>query len=133
MSRKSPLTAVTLGLAFLSALVLFVLSGCDSQAEGGGAPPAPPVDVAAAVVRTLPDVEEFTGRLEAVDLVEIRSRIGGAIEQVHVRDGGQVARGALLFSIDPRPYQAEVARSEATLATARAQARLADKEVQRAN
>ncbi len=123
----------SLRLAALAVLCLTGLSGCDSRAQGGGAPPAVPVDVAAAVQRTLPDVEEFTGRLEAANRVEIRPRIAGAIEQVHVKDGAAVARGALLFTIDPRPYQAEVARSEAALATARAQARLADKELQRAN
>ena len=129
-------THTTLSLALLSlvALVALVgLTGCDSQAQGGGAPQAAPVDVAVAVQRTLPDVEEFTGRLEAADVVEIRPRVTGGIEQVHVKDGAAVARGALLFSIDPRPFQAEVARTEAGLATARAQARLADKELQRAN
>lgn len=123
----------SLSLALLSFAVLLGLAGCDSQAQGGGAPPAVPVDVAAAVQRTLPDIEEFTGRLEAADVVEIRPRVAGAIDQVHVKDGAAVSRGALLFSIDPRPYQAEVARSEASLATARAQARLADKELARAN
>jgi RND family efflux transporter MFP subunit len=112
--------------------VLVALQGCDSRAQGGGAPMAAPVDVAAAVQRTLPDMEEFTGRLEAADLVEIRPRIAGTIDQVHVKDGAPVARGALLFTIDPRPYQAEVARTEALLATSRAQARLAEKESQRA-
>jgi membrane fusion protein, multidrug efflux system len=123
----------TLCLALLSFCALVGLSGCDSQAQGSAAPQAAPVDVAAAVQLTLPDVEEFTGRLEAADLVEVRPRIAGAIEHVHVKDGATVARGALLFSIDPRPYQAEEARAEAVLATARAQARLADKELQRAN
>jgi len=126
-------THATLSIALLSFAALVGLTGCDSQAQGGGAPPAAPVDVAAAVQRTLPDIEEFTGRLEAADVVEIRPRVAGAIEQVHVKDGAAVARGALLFSIDPRPYQAEVARTEASLATARAQARLAEKELQRAN
>ncbi len=120
-------------LALIALIALIGLSGCDSQAQGSGAPPAVPVDVAAAMQRTLPDVEEFTGRLEAADRVEIRPRIAGAIEQVHVQDGAVVARGALLFTIDQRPYQAELARTEAALATTRAQARLADKELQRAN
>jgi membrane fusion protein, multidrug efflux system len=133
MTRPHFNPQASLSLALLSFSALVGLAGCDSQAQGGGAPPAAPVDVAAAVQRTLPDVEEFTGRLEAADVVEIRPRVAGAIERVHVEDGAAVARGALLFSIDPRPYQAEVARTEASLATARAQARLADKELQRAN
>jgi multidrug efflux system membrane fusion protein len=119
-------------LTWASMLVVVALSGCDSRAQGGGAPQAAPVDVAAAVQRTLPDVEELTARLEATEVVEIRPRIGGAIDQVHVNDGAAVARGALLFSIDPRPYQAELARIDAQLATARAQSRLSDKLLQRA-
>jgi membrane fusion protein, multidrug efflux system len=114
-------------------LALVWLAGCTSQAEpAGGAPPAAPVDVALAVERTLPDITEFTSRLEAAEVVEVRPRIGGALDRIHVLPGAQVARGALLFSIDPRPYQAEVVRSQAVLNTARAQARLADKELQRA-
>ncbi len=131
--RTTPATLVVALLASAGIVGLAGLTGCHSQAQGGGAPPAAPVDVAAAVQRALADTEEFTGRLEAADLVEIRPRTAGAIEQVHVKDGAAVARGALLFSIDPRPYQAEVARAEAALATAGAQARLADKELQRAN
>lgn len=137
--RTAPATLVVALLAraanvgLVGLVGLAALTGCDSQAQGGGAPPAAPVDVAAAVQRTLANTEEFTGRLEAADLVEIRPRTAGAIDQVHVKDGAAVARGALLFSIDPRPYQAEVARAEAALATADAQARLADKELQRAN
>ncbi len=130
-SPPDRITPATLGLALVSFCALIGLTGCDSRAQGGGPPPAAPVDVAMAVLRTLPEVEEFTGRLEAADVVEIRSRVAGPIDRVHVKDGARVARGALLFSIDPRPYQAEVARAEALLATTRAQARLALKELQR--
>ncbi len=142
MTSRSSTTLTTpkmLALALLGFGVLVAVAGCDvrdvreARAEGSGAPPAAPVDVAAAVQRNLPDTEEFTGRLEAADVVEVRPRVAGAIDQVHVKDGAGVERGALLFTIDPRPYQAELARAEAQLATARAQARLADKEAQRAN
>ena len=130
--RTKSLTAFTAAAALASTVALVALAGCDTHAQAG-APQGAPVDVADAVERTLPEVEEFTGRLEAADLVEIRPRIAGAIEQVHVKDGAAAARGALLFTIDPRPYQAEIARAEAQLATARAQASLADKELRRAN
>lgn len=132
MSHPFRLCYATLGYVSLGFACVTGMAGCDSRAQGGGAPQAAAVDVALAIQRTLPDVEEFTGRLEAADLVEIRPRISGAIEQVHARDGAVVARGALLFTIDPRPYQAEVARSQAALTTARAESRLADKELQRA-
>jgi membrane fusion protein, multidrug efflux system len=119
--------------AAASCLALAGLAGCTSKAQSGGGPPAAaPVDVALAVQRNLPDVTEFTSRLEAADVVDVRPRIGGALDRIHVAPGAQVARGALMFSIDPRPYQAELARSQAALNTALARARLADKELQRA-
>jgi membrane fusion protein, multidrug efflux system len=126
-------TGAFMGLGVLSAAALMVLAGCDSRAQSGGAPQAAPVDVAPAFERTMANVEEFTGRLEAANVVEVRPRTAGTIERVHIKDGANVARGALLFSMDARAFQAEVARTEAALATARAQARLADKELQRAN
>jgi membrane fusion protein, multidrug efflux system len=120
-------------LLMLICVAALSLSACNVGVQAGGQQQAAAVDVAPAFQRTLPDVEEFTGRLEAAELVEIRPRIAGAIDQVHVKDGANVSRGALLFTIDARPVLAEVARSEALLATARAQARLADKESTRAN
>jgi membrane fusion protein, multidrug efflux system len=128
-SRPTP----WLSVAAAACLASVGLAGCTSQAQSdNGPPPAAPVDVALAAQRKLPDVTEFTSRLEAAESVEVRPRIGGALDRIHVAPGAQVARGALLFSIDPRPYQAELARSQAALSTARAKARLADKELQRA-
>ena len=109
------------------------LAGCGERvAAQGGPPPAPPVSVAPAVQRPITDREEFTGRLEALETVDIRPRIGGTIERVHFRDGATVKQGDLLFTIDPRPYQAEVARAESQLAAARARAELARAELARA-
>jgi len=113
-------------------------SGCGqptdakAAAPGAGAPPPPAVAVAPAVMRAVRDLEEFTGRLEAPQSVEIKPRIGGMIEQVHFKDGAVVKAGDPLFTIDPRPYQAEVARSEAQLAAAETAADLARSELARA-
>jgi RND family efflux transporter MFP subunit len=70
--------------------------------------------------------------LEAPESVEIRARVAGALEQVHFTEGQRVAKGDLLFTIDPRPFAAEVARAEAQLAAARTQAELAGSELARA-
>jgi multidrug efflux system membrane fusion protein len=65
--------------------------------------------------------DEFTGRLEAVDHVEIRPRVSGQLDSVHFQEGAIVQKGDLLFTIDPRPFQAEVDRLKAELERAKAQ------------
>jgi RND family efflux transporter MFP subunit len=92
----------------------------------------PQVSVAPAFQREVQDFEEFTARLEAPDTVEIRARVAGALEKVHFTEGQRVAKGELLFTIDPRPFAAEVARAEAQLATARTHAELGASELARA-
>lgn len=78
--------------------------------------PATQVDTAEVVHRTVTEWAEFSGRLEAVDRVEIRPQVSGILTQVHFRDGAAVRKGDVLFTIDPRPFAAEVARAEAQLA-----------------
>lgn len=110
-------------LAVLSATSLSaLLEACGQPSAAQAPPPGPPqVEVAAAVLRPVHDIEEFSGRLEAPESVDVRGRIGGTIEKVAFRDGSTVKAGDLLFVIDPRPYEAEVARDEAQLEAARAQ------------
>lgn len=113
-------------LASLAALVavgvtLFGLPKPQAQAvTDTAAPAAVPVAVATVESQDIALWSEFSGRLEAVDRVEIRSRVAGAIESVHFREGDLVSRGDLLITIDPAPYQAAVDRAEAQLAAARA-------------
>jgi RND family efflux transporter MFP subunit len=108
------------------------LAGCGKPADAqGGAPAAAPVSVAPAVQRTVSDREEFSGRLEASEFVELRPRVAGTIEQVHFTDGALVKKGQLLFSIDARPFAAEVARAEALRAAGSARAELAQTELAR--
>jgi RND family efflux transporter MFP subunit len=120
------------GLCLAAAVV--VLSACGGGGGGppGGPPGAPPVSVAPAVQRQVFDSETFSARLEAPESVELRSRIAGTLQAVHFRDGERVAKGALLFTIDPRPFAAEVARGEAQLAAAQTALDLARSEVVRA-
>ena len=93
------------------------------QAQAAGQPPA--VTVAQPLVRAVDDTAEFTGRLEAVDTVQVHPRVNGYVESVHFREGALVRKGDLLFRIDPRPYRAEADRLAATLAQARAEQALA--------
>lgn len=84
-----------------------------------------PVGVSPVVAKEVREWNEFSGRLRAVDHVEVRPQVGGTIEAVHFEEGALVAKGDLLFTIDPRPFEAEVSRAEAALASAKAQAQLA--------
>ena len=85
-----------------------------------------------AVQRTVSDSEEFSGRLEASEFVELRPRVAGTIDQVHFTDGALVKKGQLLFSIDARGFAADVARAESQLAAVNARAELAQIELKRA-
>src|SRR5918997_1208657 len=126
---------VTGGLS-LAALSLAALSLGALNPNGGERSPAEPppqaVTVAEVPEREVTEWDEFTGRLEAVDQVEIRPRVSGYIKRVTFDEGKEVKKGEILFEIDPRPYQAELARAEAELERARSAASLAKSEVQRA-
>jgi multidrug efflux system membrane fusion protein len=94
--------------------------------------PAIPVTVAMVEARDITTWEEFSGRLEAVDRVEIRSRVDGAIQSVNFREGALVKAGDLLFTIDPAPYQAAVAQAQGQVASAKAKLDLARLQFERA-
>jgi multidrug efflux system membrane fusion protein len=126
--RRAPLAVLVPAL-----LLAASLAGCGDPAEAqGGPPPAAPVSVVPAVQRTVSDSEEFSGRLEASEFVELRPRVAGTIDQVHFTDGALVKKGQLLFSIDSRGFAAEVARAESQLAAVNARAELAQIELKRA-
>src|SRR5205814_2305098 len=99
-----------------AAFIVIVASGC-SQTP----PPmqAPQVTVAPAIEREIADWDEFTGHFEAVNSVDVRPRVGGFLQRVGFVEGAMVRQGDVLFVIDQRPYEAEVARAEAVLAQAR--------------
>jgi multidrug efflux system membrane fusion protein len=116
------------GLRVLSLVLPLALAACTVGEAGNppSAPPAPEVTTAEVAVHDLNDSADFTGRLEAVESVEIRSRVGGYVESVHFVEGGRVAAGDLLYQIDPRPFKAEVDRLKAERERARAQLKVAD-------
>ena len=98
--------------------------GGDSTAAPA-APPVPQVTVAKVIVRPLARAQTYTGRLQAVDVVQVRPRVGGYVTKVAFDEGAMVHKDQLLFRIDPRPYQAEVNRLAAELASARSELKLA--------
>ena len=105
-------------------VVLLVLPGCRK------APPAPqqgplPVNVITAIEKEVTEWDEFTGRIEAVESVDIRPRVSGYITEIHFKAGAVVNKGDLLFVIDPRPYQADLDRATANFEQAEAQVKLA--------
>ena len=112
-------------------LMTTALYGCSQRSEAQ-APPAPSVTVSVPLLQTVQDWDEFTGRFEATQSVEVRARVGGYIQAVHFRDGDYVRRGQLLFTLDPRPAQAALASARAQLAQANAQLTLARTELERA-
>ncbi len=120
------MSAIRTSVVFLGLAVL--LAGCSrgsADVATAATPPPPAVTVAAVVAKPLRDWEQFTGRLEAVESVEVRPRVNGFIDSVQFAEGSRVRKGQLLFRIDPRPFQAEVNRLSAALKQARSQAKLA--------
>jgi multidrug efflux system membrane fusion protein len=102
---------------------------------GRGDPPVPPppqVTVAAVLEREINEWDEFTGRMQAVETVEIRPRVSGQVQRVAFEEGKEVKKGDVLFVIDPRPYRAELARAAAELERTRTRAALATRDLERA-
>jgi RND family efflux transporter MFP subunit len=121
--------------ALAGLLIMSTLTGCKRSASGPGGPPAaatPEVTVAKPIARHLKDWDEFTGRLTSRKRVEVHSRVSGYITQVSFKEGTEVKAGDLLFTIDPRPYEAIVERAEAMLAQARSAADVASVEARNA-
>ncbi|MBK0392585.1 efflux RND transporter periplasmic adaptor subunit [Ramlibacter algicola] len=124
--------AASLGaVAAAVTLVLGPQPGAQASAPAA-APPATPVSVATLAEREVTAWDEFSGRLEAVERVDLRSRVAGAVQAVHFREGAIVNKGDLLVTIDPAPYAAEVERAEAQAAAAQARVTNATSEQARA-
>jgi RND family efflux transporter MFP subunit len=117
-----------------AALALGALAACDQpEAQTAPASPPPRVTVSEPLRRAVTEWDDYSGRFAAVAHVEVRARVGGALAEVHFRDGQSVRRGDLLFTIDPRPYQAALAEAQGRLAEARSRLDLAQRELVRAN
>lgn len=122
-------------LAAVCAAISLLVAACGEDGGKGGQARAggpPPVDVARPVVKEIVEWDLFTGRFEAIERVDIRSRVSGYLQAVHFKDGQVVRKGDLLFTIDPRPFNAELARSSADVRRAEVALDLAEKELARA-
>ncbi|MGH8830344.1 MAG: biotin/lipoyl-binding protein, partial [Polaromonas sp.] len=113
------IAAAVLAVTGISAAI-FGVSSSRAQHGAGAEPPATPVSVATVVQSDVSAWDEFSGRLEAVERVDIRSRVAGTIQAVHFREGALVKKGDLLLTIDPAPYAADVERADAQVAAAQA-------------
>jgi RND family efflux transporter MFP subunit len=113
----------------LSMLGLLALEGCGKAAPPPQGPPD--VTVAKVISKRIKDWDEYTGRFQAVDTVEVRPRVSGYIEQVLFREGQFVKKDDVLVIIDPRPYQADYDRAKAGLELAKSQQELAKLEAAR--
>jgi multidrug efflux system membrane fusion protein len=130
-NRRGLLAGLTASVA-LTAITVFSLSGTRAQGDTApAAPPAVPVSVATVEAREVVPWAEFSGRLEAIERVELRSRVAGVVEAVHFREGNLVKQGDLLVSIDQAPYLADLQRAEAQVQGAKARVALAESENER--
>ena len=117
------------GIAPLIVLTV-VLAGCDQKPPQAAAA-APAVTVAQPVKRTVTDWDEFTGRFDAIEEVQVRARVGGFVTNVEFKDGDMVHAGDLLYLIDSRPFEAVAAQADGQLADARAKVELAKRDLDR--
>jgi multidrug efflux pump subunit AcrA (membrane-fusion protein) len=115
----------------LIVLLAVALSGCGDKPPPPAAAAAPPVTVAQPTKRTVTDWDEFTGRFEAVEEVQVRARVGGFVTSVEFRDGAFVKTGDLLYVIDARPFEAVAEQADGQLSDARAKAELAKRDLDR--
>lgn len=127
-SRLPSLLTVLSGLA--AGLVAGPLT-TPAQAQAPGGPP-PKVTVAKPVVRQIVEQDQYTGRFDPIDYVEVRARVTGYLEKINFTDGQTVKKGDLLFVIDRRPYKAALEQAQAALASAKARQSFSQTDLERA-
>jgi multidrug efflux system membrane fusion protein len=119
------------GVHFAVLAISQLLPGCGKH-PAQTAPQPPTVSVVQPIAREVVEWDEYIGRLESPETVEVRARVSGYLGKVHFKEGKEVKNGDLLFTIDPRPYQAEFDRAQAEFERAQSQAELAKSEAERA-
>jgi RND family efflux transporter MFP subunit len=120
---------ISLAARFASTLVLFAVA-C-GRSHDAGPPPPPKVTVAKPLSKEIVEWDEYTGRLQAQEAVEVRPRVSGYLESIHFADGAIVKEGDLLFVIDPRPYEATLKRAQSEVALAQSRLDQAKLEAER--
>jgi membrane fusion protein, multidrug efflux system len=132
LPQRGRVAAAIASALAVTAISAGVLTWRQSSASAPAAPPATPVMVATVVESQVSTWDEFSGRLEAVERVDVRSRVAGAVQAVHFNEGALVKAGDLLVTIDPAPYAAEVERAQAQVVAAQARQDNAKSEFDRA-
>lgn len=135
-STPPPIKPWRVGAVWLALCLPLFLAACGKP---GGAPPPPapaqmppiPAQVAQPLQQEVMEWDEYTGRIDAVEMVELKSRVTGYLDKVYVKDGDLVKRGELLFTIDARPYKAELDRAVGILEQARSRAERARNDLAR--
>ncbi|WP_333824154.1 efflux RND transporter periplasmic adaptor subunit [Pinisolibacter sp.] len=117
---------------FLPAVFAVACLVAAQEAEAQGAPPAPPVTVAKPVIKDVQEHVAFTGRFDATQSVQVKSRVAGYLQKVAFTDGATVKKGDLLFAIDPRPYQASVDQAAAAVTVSETTLSFANGDLERA-
>src|SRR6201996_6029303 len=118
---RSKLTVAALAVIVIAGLGTFGAIRVDARAPAQSTPTiVPEVDVATVVQKTITDWQTYSGRLQAVEKVDVRPQVAGTIVSVNFKDGALVKKGDVLFVIDPRPYEAAVDQAAAQLAAAQA-------------
>lgn len=128
--KKHPIAAASVAIAVMAAAGALWNHGSQAHAEAAAAPP-PTVQYKPALQRPVSDSQDYTGRLEAVEVVDVRPKVPGTLTKVHFKDGQHVRQGDLLFTIDPAPLETQVRQAQANLAGIEERQRLADMELAR--
>ncbi|MCP2091874.1 UNVERIFIED_ORG: RND family efflux transporter MFP subunit [Paraburkholderia sediminicola] len=120
--RRKRVALQIITLAVVAGSGLLLKTHASASSDSVNATPAPQVTVVQARTFQVDDRQVFTGRLQAVDTIDVRPRVSGYVDEVLFKEGARVHKGDVLFRIDPRPYRAEVDRLTAELAQAQAEA-----------
>ena len=110
---------------------LAAASGCQSEQGSGASAEPPAVPVSRPVLREVTNYEEYTGRTDAVEVVDVRARVTGYLDDMHFTEGTEVKKGDVLFEIDPKPYQAQLEQAKSQVALNEASVKLAKRNLER--
>src|SRR5262245_58852265 len=123
---------VSIGFLVLCFAISAAITGCKTKAPENAAPPVPEVLVSEPVKKTIVDFEEFTGRTEAKEAIELKARVKGDIVKVNFVDGAMVTKGDVLFEIEPKQFRAELEQAKAILNQSQVRAKRLNADFQRA-
>jgi RND family efflux transporter, MFP subunit len=125
-------TLANSSIILITCLMLLAACGKNETPNAAVAPPKPSIVASQPLQKDIVEWDEYTGRLQAVESVDIRARVSGYLQQISFKDGGKVQKGDLLFVVDPRPYMAQLHQSKAELDRSKSRLELAQNDVERA-